>query len=253
MREKRPTVIAHRGVSGHFPENTMGAFMASEKAGADMIELDVTLTKDKVPVVIHDDTLNRTTNGNGLVRAKTFNEIRDLDAGSWFGERFCKERVPRLEEVLEFIQSSNLKINIEIKSSAFDPELEPTGVESQVLKLIYGYGIEDKCIVSSFHPEVLSRMRSKDDNIRLSYLQENWQNWDSVYKISKDLQLFSLNVAKEEIPSEIYSRVHREFKVFAYTVNQKDVMIRMIQEHVDAIFTDYPEEFLQVLKSYNEK
>jgi glycerophosphoryl diester phosphodiesterase len=252
MRDKKPIVIAHRGVSGHYPENTMSAFIASEKVGADMIELDVTLTKDKVPVVIHDDTLNRTSNGNGTVRSTLYEDIRRLDAGSWFGERFAGEKIPRLEEVLEFIQGSPLRVNIEIKSTAYDQELSPAGIESQVLKYIYGYGIEEKCIISSFHPAILERIRAKDSDIRLSYLRENLQNWESIYRLSKELQVYSLNISQEEIPCDLFHSIHKEFKVFAYTINQKDSMIRMIQEKVDAIFTDYPEEFLQVYNAYNE-
>src|SRR5689334_8396777 len=96
-------VIAHRGASGTAPENTLPAFRRAEELGADMVELDVQLTRDGHPVVIHDRTLDRTTSGHGAVRRRSLDEISTLDAGAWFGRSFAGTRVPRLEEVLSAV------------------------------------------------------------------------------------------------------------------------------------------------------
>ena len=103
---KRPWVVAHRGYSAQYPENTVSAFEAAIDAGADMIELDVCLTKDRVPVVIHDKTLERTTDGNGLVSELTLSKLKKLDAGSWFSPEFKGLTIPTLEEILLQIKIS---------------------------------------------------------------------------------------------------------------------------------------------------
>ena len=97
---KRPWVVAHRGYSARYPENTASAFDAAISAGADMIELDVCITKDRVPVVIHDQTLERTTDGAGMVSEFNLSELKKLDAGSWFSPEFKGESIPTLEEIL---------------------------------------------------------------------------------------------------------------------------------------------------------
>ena len=111
---RRPLLIGHRGYPARYPENTLAAFTGAMDAGCDMIELDVTLTRDRRVVVIHDDTLDRTTNGSGSVRDRTVEEIRRLDAGSWFDPRFAAERVPLLDEVIA-LTAGRCMLNIEIK------------------------------------------------------------------------------------------------------------------------------------------
>src|SRR5512132_2317510 len=117
---------AHRGSSGNAPENTLAAFRLAAKVGVDMIELDVRLTADRHLVVFHDRRLGRTVRGSGPVWMKTLAELRDLDAGSWFGHRFRRERIPTLHEVFHAVPRS-VGINIEVKTdgdSRRNPELE---------------------------------------------------------------------------------------------------------------------------------
>ncbi len=105
--KNRPWVIAHRGYRAAFPENTISAFMAAIEVKADMIELDVCLTRDRVPVVIHDMTLDRTTNGTGLVSEYKLSELKEFDAGSWFSSKYKGESIPTLEETLDQIRGEN--------------------------------------------------------------------------------------------------------------------------------------------------
>ena len=109
-------VLAHRGYSAKAPENTMAAFELALAVGADGIELDVHMTRDGEIVVIHDDTLDRTTNGKGPVSDQTMAELRELDAGSWFSPEFAGERIPTLKLVLELIKDKDVLLNIEIKT-----------------------------------------------------------------------------------------------------------------------------------------
>lgn len=115
LDHRRPLVIAHRGASGDAPENTMAAFRLALEQGADVIELDVHMTADGFPVVFHDDTVDRTTNGKGLLRSKTLAELQGLDAGSWFNRRFAGERAPTLEEVVNWAKGK-VPLAIEIKN-----------------------------------------------------------------------------------------------------------------------------------------
>lgn len=249
INNKQTLVIAHRGESGYFPENTMRAFKAAEASGADMIELDVTLSKDYVPVVIHDDTLNRTTNGNGLVREKTFRELQNLDAGSWFSEEFSGEHIPSLEEVCAWLQTNQLKVNIEIKSSAHDQNDSLNSIESQVVRLVTGYGIEERTMISSFSRNILQRVRQKDENVPLALLWESTrENWKEVIELIKSIEGISLNLAKELIPTEIFYQAKQIYPILAYTVNHLEDMKRMLEAGVNGIFTNYPRELKQILK-----
>ncbi|MBI3536498.1 MAG: hypothetical protein HY070_02885, partial [Chloroflexi bacterium] len=116
----RPLIIAHRGASAEAPENTLAAFTRAFELGADGIELDVTLTKDNIPVVIHDDTVNRTTNARGVVSEMLLAEIKQLDAGSWKDAKYRGEKIPTLEETLRAIPTTKI-VNIELKTLALRP------------------------------------------------------------------------------------------------------------------------------------
>ena len=133
-------VFAHRGYSGKYPENTMLAFREAEKVGADGIELDVQLTKDGQIVIIHDETLNRTTNGKGYVKDYTLAELKALDASVIKGTEFSPQRIPTLEEYCDWVKGTGLVTNVELKSSiVYYPELEEKTAE-----MIKAFGLEDR-------------------------------------------------------------------------------------------------------------
>src|SRR5882672_3455210 len=111
----RPPVIAHRGARASAPENTMAAFRRAYEDGAKWIEVDIKLTHDGIPIIMHDDTLDRTTDGKGPVADMLWDDMQKLEAGNWFGPGFAGERVPRLSEVLHFVLEHNMRINMELK------------------------------------------------------------------------------------------------------------------------------------------
>ncbi|MEE8523355.1 MAG: glycerophosphodiester phosphodiesterase family protein, partial [Thermoanaerobaculia bacterium] len=148
---ERPRVIAHRGFSGVAPENTLVAIRKAIDVGADMAEIDVLLSRDRHVVVIHDDTLDRTTDGKGPVEDLSLEELRRLDAGSWFSAEFAGERMPTLAEVLDLVRGRIL-LNVEIKSEAVTREIEG-GIVDRVLRLIAEREMGDQVILSSFEPE----------------------------------------------------------------------------------------------------
>lgn len=166
----RPLVIAHRGHRAAAPENTMAAFEAAAESGADMIELDVTRSRDGHLVVIHDDTLDRTTNGAGPVSARTLDELRALDAGSWFGPHFAGQRLPTLQEVLEAF-GSRVLVNVEIKPEAARVPA-PGPVAAQVAGLVRGMGLLERVVVSSFDYRILLAAREAEAGVQLGVLSD---------------------------------------------------------------------------------
>lgn len=148
-------IVAHRGWSGQYPENTL---LSIERGlyhpVVNIIEMDVQLSRDGIPIIIHDYTLERTTNGSGFVGNHTLQELKKLDAGSWFSQKYCHERIPTLEEVFQvFIPfaKQGKKLNLEIKRGGdFYPE-----IEKKVVSLIQRYGLEDAILITSFNHETV--------------------------------------------------------------------------------------------------
>lgn len=238
---KTPLVIAHRGASGTAPENTMAAFRQAVEMGADMIELDVQRTKDGQVVVIHDATLERTTNGTGQVREHTYAEIEKLDAGSWFGEEqeFAGERVPLLKDVLEFTKGK-CALNIEIKNIPYpDP-----GVEQAVVDLLHETGFPlDQIIISSFDHSCLQRIAQIEPNVATACLFSH-------YPASlAGLDTQTLHPSWQVIRPEFMSWVKEgNRKVNVWTVDKAERWDWLIEAGVDGIITNYPARLVEYLK-----
>ena len=167
-------VLAHRGYSGKAPENTMAAFKLALEADADGLELDVHITKDGRVVVIHDDTLERTTDGRGRVEEQTYAELAQLDAGSWFGEEFKGERLPTLDEVCELLKGTDKIFNVELKAGVNFKELT-----EKVAELIVAYDLVPNTIISSFNHYALAYMKQVNADIRTGILYSSalYQPW----------------------------------------------------------------------------
>jgi glycerophosphoryl diester phosphodiesterase len=161
----RVQIMAHRGASAYAPENTLASFKLAVEQHADWLEMDVQETSDGQLIVIHDLTVDRTTNGRGNVRNFTFEQIRQLDAGSWFDPKFAGERVPTFEEVVAYARDAGVQIFPETKDPRFSP-----GIEEKMAAIIAAYGYEDHTIVQSFDGASLERMRKIDPKLRLAAL-----------------------------------------------------------------------------------
>jgi glycerophosphoryl diester phosphodiesterase len=171
-----PLVLAHRGASAYAPENTLAAFRLARELGADGIELDVQLSRDRVPVVIHDDTVDRTADGHGRVSGMTVAELTRLDAGTWKTEDYRGEPIPTLAQVLDAV-ADWLKpigrarpglLNIELKTERFFTD----GLEREVLNTIARYGIGERVLVSSFSPYALYRAKKINPRLRRGLLYD---------------------------------------------------------------------------------
>lgn len=237
-------IIAHRGYRARFPENTMAAFKAALNIGVPMIELDVTLTHDGHVVVIHDDTLDRTTNGTGSVRDHTLSELKKLDAGGWFSPYFKEEKIPTLSEVLNFF-GKKISINIEIKPEAFDEIYHKTTIEHQVVELMYAYTSPESIIISSFNPAIIERFSGmKIPGLRVSLLTEAMALNDSMLDFMTRINAYSWNPDFPVLTHDQVTRAHkRNIRVMTYTVNRASIGKRCFEMGVDGLFTDEPRLF----------
>lgn len=169
--------IAHRGFKGAYPENTMLAYEKAIETGADGIEFDVHLTKDSELVIIHDETLERTTDGKGLIKDKTLQELKKLNASK--GYLSCEvQTIPTLREYFDFTKNKDIITNIELKTSIIRYE----GIEKKVYDLINEYGMKDKIIISSFNHNSLIKMKEIDREIKCGVLESSrlYKPWEYV-------------------------------------------------------------------------
>ncbi len=222
-------VTAHRGASSMYPENTMSAFQGAKELGADWIELDVQQTKDQKLVVLHDTNLKRTTGVNKNTWEMTQEEIQSLDAGSFFKKEFKGERIPLLEEVLEFAKANNIKLNIELK-----PTGKEVDFEASVVDLVNAYDFQNNCVITSQVYEVLENVKKVDPNIKTVYVMSL-----AYGDITKLTAADSFSIEASSVTKTLVEKVHNAGKeIYAWTVNTKENMEQMIRLKVDNIITD---------------
>jgi len=228
-------VIAHRGASGTCPENTLVAFRRAAELGAHMIELDVQLTRDHEVVVMHDWTLDRTTDGTGAVGAFTFAELQCLDAGVWFDARFRGERVPSLAEVLAAVA---LPVNVELKPVGDD------GLVERALAVVDAAAAGARVVFSSFDASSLVRLRGRAPGARIGVLWED-APIDEAVRLAERVGARTLHVRKDAITAAVVAAARAGgLGVLGWTVNDPRDYDRLDAAGVDGVFTDFPERFL---------
>jgi len=241
--DAKTRVIAHRGFSGAAPENTLAAVRAAIEVTADMVEIDVTLSADGHIVVIHDETLARTTDGTGEVARLTLAELQQLDAGSWFDPSFAGEAIPTLDQVLAEVDGRVL-LNIEIKSEAV-----PREVVSKVASAVREHAMVDQVVVSSFSPIALEEMRSLAPEIRTAVLYNTTfhQGRDAV-DIVTGVGASVFNIKRQRLTRKMLRRCRQhDIPIGVYTVNEPRRMRRLVKKGLDAIFTDRPDLLIEIL------
>ena len=236
--------IAHRGASAAAPANTLAAFEKAIELGADGIELDVHLSVDGVSVVIHDATVDATTNGSGRVAEMTLAQLKQLDAGSWFAPTFAGERIPTLEEVLEAV-GNQLLLNIELKSTTWGNELEQA-----VVAQVERHGLDERVLFSSFNPLSLWWIKKIAPHIPVGLL----------YVPGLPLFLYQV-LLTALVPHEACHPGHTTvdagyvawarrngYQVNVWTVDDPDEMRRLVDLGVDGIITNVPDVLHSVLE-----
>jgi glycerophosphoryl diester phosphodiesterase len=232
-----PPVIAHRGASGYAPENTMIAFVKAAQLGVRWVEFDVMESADGAAIIFHDETLDRTTNGRGLLDQYSYHYLHSLDAGSWFSTQFAGERIPTLKELIEFLQEANLSANLEIKPMP--------GKEERLVKRILKELADSKVniLFSSFSIPALKYLRSFAPESQIGLLLHEWEpNWEA---LCHDLNCVSVHVNEEIMTEESAKKIKAMDKALVcYTVNDVARAKALRKMGVDAVFSDVPDRIL---------
>lgn len=235
----RPWIIAHRGYCKNFPENTLAAFEAAATAGVQMIELDVMVSRDRRPVVIHDATLERTTNGQGAVSDYTLDELKRLDAGSWFDEKFADQRLPELSEVLDLLKGRTY-INIEIKADAYEPHHPPDAIEKQIVAMVRKKGMQNHVLISSFELEFLVQIAAMQNPPAIALISHTPVT-SRIVDLCAHLEMFSWHPDQRIATPHQVNLMHAAgLKVFPYRVDTFEDYMRMMDLKVEGVITDDP-------------
>lgn len=241
-----PAIIAHRGASMHAPENTLAAFKLALEQEADAIELDAKLTADGQVVVIHDQTVDRTTPSFGRVKDMRLAELRKLDAGSFFDITFKGEPIPTLEEVLKAVGQLCL-INIELTNYTSLNDSLP----EKVADVVRQHRLQQRVLFSSFNPLALYRIHRQIPEAPVGLLAlPGAVGWLARSWLGRLVPYQSLHPALDDVTPRLIRSAHRRGKkVFTYTVDRTDDMARLFSQGVDGIITDDPPLARRVLKS----
>ncbi len=239
-------IIAHRGASGHAPENTFSAIELGYKSGSNWVEFDIRTTKDNQIILMHDTDVNRTTNGKGLVCDKTMSELTKLDCGSWFSNEFKFEKILTFKKVSKFCKENNITMQVELKP---DKGLEQKLVNQLDID-IRKYNILDICLFSSFNHDALRKLRQKISKSNIAVLVEKIPN--DYLALINDLKANSIHIDYKQIDrksiNKQINKLHSENKkVRVYTVNNVDDAKYLKSIDIDAIFTDFPKKMIKAI------
>ena len=242
----RPLNVGHRGASAAAPQNTLAAFRKAVELGADGVELDVQLSADGAVVVIHDFTVDKTTNGTGRVADKTLAELKALDAGSRFSPQFAGERIPTLAEVFEAIDG-RLMVNVELKAPSQNWN---TALVAPVLEIVRRYGMQAKVIFSSFNPHVLYAMKQLAPDIPAGAL---YAPDSPVYVRRAWLEPFISHEARHPHYSMLTGPIIQWYhahglRINTWTVDDPEEMRRLVAAGADSIITNKPDVLKSVLQ-----
>jgi glycerophosphoryl diester phosphodiesterase len=240
-RANRPIIIGHRGAMGHAPENTMASFELALAMGAEMVELDVHPSRDGELVVIHDHTLDRTTDGHGVVTQRSVSELKALDAGGWLGPQFAGERIPTLREVLAWARP-RVPLAIELKAG---PLFYP-GIEQMVIEQLREYEMIDRAVIISFDHPAIRRVKDIESGVATGILYAaRLVDGPAVAAMAKaDALAPQYSFVTPEVVEEAHDA---SIAVSVWTVDDEETMKVLRQVGVDAISTNYPDRLARIL------
>jgi glycerophosphoryl diester phosphodiesterase len=230
-------VMAHRGASAAAPENTLIAYKKAIEMGADYAELDVRQTKDGAIVLMHDKTVHRTTGVKGFVWDFTLEELRQMEAGSWFGEEFRGEPIPTLEEVIRLVKG-RMKLNIEVKISENEP-----GIAQRVVNIVRSEDFSQNCMITSFDMETVKTFKAIAPDLKTGFI------FDKEYRSDVFEGTWDVLSCNHELVNAGFVKLAKESgkKIYVWTVNEREEMLRLIGLRVDGIITDMPDLLKSVL------
>lgn len=234
---KIPRIIGHRGAKGHAPENTLASFRKAKELGATWVEFDVKETEDGVLVIMHDDDLNRTTNGTGAMIKTKWSDVKELDAGSWFHSSFSQEKIPTLEETFLLLSELELGANIEIKPCPTREERTATAV-ANAIKNKWPKNLLAP-LVSSFSMTSLVTAKKANPNLIIGALFETLpHDW---IKQALQVQAKTIHIDHEIVTQNNIDEITKEgYPILAYTVNDQKKAHELFKMGITSIFTDFP-------------
>ncbi|MCB2017956.1 MAG: glycerophosphodiester phosphodiesterase [Hydrogenophaga sp.] len=237
-----PRWIAHRGAGKLSPENTLAAFREGARRGYRMFECDAKLSSDGVVFLLHDSTLDRTTNGRGVAGQRPWAELRDLDAGSWHSREFAGEPLPTLAAVARFCLANACWLNIEIKPTPGTEEETGRAVAREAARL--WAGAEEPPLLTSFQPHALQGARAEAPELpRGLLLESRWDGWWEHARTTLDCRAIVCN--QDLWTEDLMSQVHEAgMKALAYTVNEPDMASRLWSWGIDGLITDRVDQFV---------
>ena len=241
-----PKIIGHRGVKNLSPENTLNSIEKAFELGLKWVEVDVKITKDNIPVLIHDDNLDRTTNGSGLVSSYKYSEIRKLDAGKFYYNKDTHIYVPTLEEVLNLCLKKNCGINIELKPNK---GLEEENI-IQIFKVTKKFKNKIPIYYSSFCLQSCIQVNEKYPNNSIGILIDDFQtfNLQQIFELSSKHNFFSLGLNYNLIKKDIIAKIKKKnlfISVFAEKNIEYNMALNLWKLGVDSIFSDDPRRILE--------
>ncbi|HIT91051.1 MAG TPA: glycerophosphodiester phosphodiesterase [Candidatus Merdenecus merdavium] len=240
-------VFAHRGASGYAPENTLEAFSLAMEQGAEGIELDVQLTKDGEVVVIHDETIDRTSNGKGAVRDYTLKELKALSFHNHMDE-YQGVKIPTLREVLELVKPGKMEVNIELKTGIYwYPD-----IEEKTIQIVKETGMENRIIYSSFNHYSIQKVLEKNADAETAYLYSDVIL--NVDKYAKETGIVGLHPAVYHLKMVQFLDEYKKsgLKVRVWTVNKEEDMKDFMKADLEAVITNYPDKALDIRKGLKD-
>ena len=258
MNQNKLLTVAHRGASGYAPEHTIPSYKLGEEMKGDYIEIDLQMTKDGKLIAMHDESVDRTTNGTGLVKNYTLQQLKELDAGSWFNEKYPDKanpayegiKVPTLEEVIQTF-GKDARYYIETKS----PDVYP-GMEEELLRILEKYDLtgvnerSSKVLIQSFSQESLLKMHQLDPNLPLIQLISYKEPATISEEELRELNDYAVGVgmSASKIDENYVQQVRNAgLLIHPYTVNEKEDMARLLDWGVTGMFTNYPDRLHEVI------
>ncbi|MGQ9607996.1 MAG: glycerophosphodiester phosphodiesterase [bacterium] len=245
---KKPLVIGHRGNSSNAPANTIESIHQAIELGVDMIELDVRMSKDGIPVLIHNDTVDETTNGHGAVSSLTLAQLKELDAGSWKGKQYANEKIPTLAEALEFAKGK-VTLSLDLKDEA---------VINCMIRDIYNADMSAEVVICGCCEPQAEQIWNIDRNItvlfntdpqldKLAKLEDRTEFINTyIYRACRE-RFSVLNVSYKFVNEELIYRAHlRGLSVWVWTVDDVEEMKKLIYMGVDAIYSNFPGKLLEI-------
>lgn len=237
-------IFAHRGFSGYYPENTMLAFQkVAEETVADGIELDIQLTKDGEIVIMHDEMLDRTTNGSGWLKDHTLEELKMLSVGVNVKGFFPRQTIPTLREYFTWLKTTKLITNIELKTSYFEYE----GIEEKLIAMVKEFGLEDQIWYSSFNHYTVARIKKLMPEAKCGLLTDTWLMNIGEYAASQGAASVNARTyfcAKEGVAADLHAQ---NIALQAWTPNDAEMMQELVDAGVDVLITNYPDIAAKVL------